>query len=241
MISFAALGLSMRQTPLCCRKCRIGSCQEGDTWCLLCSCVQTLNELSKHRFNLPAHRAFGEELVFQTTRQLQAVVTLDRQVHSQVTSLTDRLNNTTFKLKEAEAVNQASAKSAPRRSQSVREPPPKEEPEEERREAPPGEAVDYGSPASSVSPSPGDKKAEEPPRESKRGSERPPEPSYPPSAPAPEKRDRSRSRRRGRRGGEKHQEIHRGLYEPDRNFHQRLHLPPLDLGGERDSHRRRKR
>jgi hypothetical protein len=94
-------------------------------------------------------------------------------VHSQVTSLTDRLNNTTFKLKEAEAVNQASAKSAPRRSQSVREPPPKEEPEEERREAPPGEAVDYGSPASSVSPSPGDKKAEEPPRESKRGSERP--------------------------------------------------------------------
>lgn len=88
--------------PLTCRKCRVGQCLDGDTWCILCSCVQTLSELAKHRCNLPAFRAFGEELVHQTTRQFQAVVTLDRQTNSQFTSLTDRLNNAQRRLNEAE-------------------------------------------------------------------------------------------------------------------------------------------
>ena len=124
----------MPYSPLTCRKCRVGACAEGDTWCVLCSCLQTLGELSRQRLHVPSFRALAEELVKQTTRQYQAILGLDRQTQSQFTSLTDRLNNAQRRLNESTGgPSGAYPKSAPRRrSQSAVEPAAKEELQEER-------------------------------------------------------------------------------------------------------------
>ena len=207
---------------------------------------------------MPAFRAFAEELVKQTTRQFQAVVTLDRQTQSQFTSLTDRLNNAQKKLNEEQSgASGTYPKSAPqRRSQSLapvaakeedrpdrdrREPREARADREEREERQVGEEADFGSASESESVSAEKREAREedrPPHRgeageaerSARGSERPPEPADPPRAPAaPRKRKRSRSR--GRRGGSRHQATYRGLYEPGKEFHHRGGLEPRDLGG----------
>ena len=234
-----AVGLRMPQSPLTCRKCRVGPCREGDTWCQFCSCLQTLSDLSRQRFNLPSFRAFGEEQVFQVTRQVQATVTLDRQTQSHFTSLTDRLNNAQSRLKEVEGGRTlgVAAKSAARSVRSGHREHPKEEVPAEKKEDTREEGVDFGTPDSSVSPtpvretkSPARRDTEGDRTERPRGSEPPPEPADPPRESAPDERRRSRSRNRGRRGGERHQSTYRGLYEPDRLFHHRAEIPQVTLG-----------
>lgn len=220
-----------------CRKCRIGACQEGDTWCLLCSCVATLGELSRHRFQVPSFRSFAEELVVQTTRQVKAVITLDRQTQAQFTSLTDRLNNATAKLNEASAQPKSAAR---HRERSAPKAAKEEETERPDRRTGETEGADFGSPSRSSSSEekvePAEEKGKAPEAEraaSARGSERPPEPIDPPPPPpraAEAPRKRSRSRDRGRRGGARHQETFRGLYQPERQFHHRSHLEPVNLG-----------
>ena len=178
-------------------------------------------------------------------------MTLDRQTQAQFTSLTDRLNNAQSKLneREAERVSGAAAKSAARQSRSVAHERSREEEPPVAKEEARGEAVDYGTPASSVSPSPRDRRKspehreeEEGRAERPRGSDPPPEPADPPRAEAPGDRRRSRSRNRGRRGGSRHQGTYRGLYEPGKEFHQRVELPPVNLGwsGRRRKHHERR-
>ena len=135
----------MGYSSLTCRKCRVGSCQEGDTWCVLCSCIQTLSELAKQRLHVPTFRVFAEELVKQSTRHFQAIiVSLDRQTQSQFTSLTDRLNNAQWSLNEPSAGQSgAYSKSTPRRrSQSAAAPVAKEEEVDDREDR--GRREDWG-------------------------------------------------------------------------------------------------
>eukprot|EP00435_Cladocopium_sp_Y103_P072419 s379_g40.t1 len=89
-------------------------------------------------------KAFGEELIHQVTRQFQAVVSLDKSVHSQVVSLTDRLNNAHRKLQEQESVQSTAApkRATKRRSESVAPRVAKEEEREPAEEATAGRGSD---------------------------------------------------------------------------------------------------
>ena len=80
----------MPESGLLCRRCRSGLCGEGETWCQLCSCAHALGEVARNRFSYPTHRALADEIAYQAVRQVRALVEVDRQTHSQVTSLSDR-------------------------------------------------------------------------------------------------------------------------------------------------------
>ena len=156
-----------------CRKCRVGNCQEGDTWCLLCSCVATLGEVAKHRYHLPSFRHFAEELVHQVT------TSLDKQVYSQFTSLTDRLNNAQSRL--SEVCDTAQPKSAARqRERSAAPVTAKEEVSEAKdKKGEESDKADYGDTSSSEEEQPPPEghrgePTEEEPRASARGQKGPP-------------------------------------------------------------------
>ena len=95
-----------------CKKCRSGLAAEKDSWCLLCSCASALSEAAKHRFSSLAHRSLAEEITLQTSRQVQGLIQIDRQVHSERTSLSDRLTNAKNKL--AEVTNQVEHSAQPK-------------------------------------------------------------------------------------------------------------------------------
>ena len=95
-----------------CKKCKSGLAAEGDSWCALCSRATALSEASKHRFSSLAHRALAEEVSVQASRQVRALIQLDRQVDSERTSLNDRLKNAKVKL--AEVTNQVDKSAAPK-------------------------------------------------------------------------------------------------------------------------------
>ena len=134
----------MPEAGLVCRRCRTGLSRKGDSWCQFCSCASTLSELAKTRFAFPAHRAFAEELIYQTVRQVQCVVDLDKQTNSQVTSLSDRLGNANKKLNEVTcSINRSAtpkrAPSRPEEADKVKS--ENKEPAERHEEEPP----DFGS------------------------------------------------------------------------------------------------
>ena len=236
-----------------CKKCRSGLAVENDSWCLLCSCAQELNEASKHRFASLALRSLAEEITLQTSRQIQGLIQIDRQVNSERTSLSDRLHNAKTKL--AEVTNQVD-KSAQPKSASVRpgaagdskEPPVKAEKaeREESNKAPASEAdfdeesfeeeseEEPGTPDRPAAPETAAKRSEQP-----RSPSRPPLPRCPPPEQPKRKRKRDRSRDRGRRGGSRHQQVYRGLSYPDQTFPRPYRAEPINLGGETPRHRTR--
>ena len=95
-----------------CNKCRSGLTSDGDTWCRFCSSVGALNESSRYRYQSLAFRSLAEEVVVQCCRQVQALSQLDRQVHSERTSLSDRLANAKNKLEEV--TNQVDRSATPK-------------------------------------------------------------------------------------------------------------------------------
>lgn len=243
-----------------CYKCRSGLPSDGDTWCKLCSSAGALSEAAKHRFQSLAFRALAEEVVCQCSRQVLALVQLDRQVHSERTSLTDRLANTRAKLDEVtcQVDRSAAPKSAGGRPQPARASSPPPEPASVKSEPASGaagddkaEAADFGSEseyeesdeeeeieedkAPAEPKAPAEVKPKSP--ELDRGARRPRSPSRPPLERTRKKRKRSRSRKRGRRGGSRHQAQYRALQDPNLQFHRSSRPDPIDLGGGR---RRRK-
>ena len=133
----------MPEGGLVCRKCRSGLSEEGEHWCKLCSCAQALSELARTRFAYRTHRSLAEETVFQVVRQVKAIVEVDQQTCSQVTSLSDRLDNANKKLQEVTVHIERSAhpKSLPARPRESAE--VKAEPREG--EGDRGEEADCGS------------------------------------------------------------------------------------------------
>ena len=234
--------------PLC-NRCRSGLPSDGDTWCQLCSCASALSEAGKYRFQSLAHRALAEEIVLQASRQVQALVQLDRQVHSERTSLSDRLANTKSRLEEV--TNQVNRSAVPK-SGGGRPPAPRSEPPPVKAESgaagadskPAGEEVDFGS-ESFEEESEEEVEAEEDPSLARAAPEgasasaparEPRSPSRPPLPRQPPKK-RKRSRSRGRRGGRKHSQQYRALQNPDLRFHRPQKIEPIELGG--DNRRRR--
>lgn len=235
-----------------CKKCKSGLAAEGDSWCALCSSATALSEASKHRFSSLAHRALAEEVSVQASRQVRALIQLDRQVDSERTSLNDRLKNAKVKL--AEVTNQVDKSAAPKsagvrpvaaspgqaapvRAEAVERDAGREAPADAR--PPAGAAAtedpDFGSESFEE-----ESEEEEPVRDrtgaeegDKRGTAAPRSPSRPPipRADPPKKNRRHRSRSRGRRGGKKHQQHFRGLDAPDQRFHRRYQPEPINLGG----------
>ena len=140
-----------------CNKCRSGLTSDGDTWCRFCSSVGALNESSRYRYQSLAFRSLAEEVVVQCCRQVQALSQLDRQVHSERTSLSDRLANAKNKLEEVtnQVDRSATPKSAggrPQQSRAETGPPAPAEPARVKSEpagTPAGgekdEDVDFGS------------------------------------------------------------------------------------------------
>ena len=214
----------MPEAGLVCRRCRTGLSRKGDSWCQFCSCASTLSKLAKTRFAFPAHRAFAEELIYQTVRQVQGVVDLDKQTNSQVTSLSDRLGNANKKLNEVTcSINRSAtpkrAPSRPEEADKVKS--ENKEPAERHEEEPPdfGSAESYEeSSEEEIEPKETEVREEVERKEFQpalSGDAAPPEPLLPPrSDKARGHRERSRSRNRGRRGGSKHPQRFRGLQDP---------------------------
>ena len=226
---------SMPEASPLCRKCRSGLCSGEETWCRLCSSASALNEIARYRFTSLSHRELGEEIAIQAVRQIQGITQLDKQVNSQVTSLSDKLRNSQEKLFENQRTvdRTAAAKVKPdgdRERKPDRHLRVKEETAGPREE----EAPDYGSEEEDFA-----EESEEEVREERRevrasGSARPKSPPGPPpgriALGSDKGRRRSRSRNRGRRGGTKHQEYHRGLNAPQTVFHKKPKIEPLTLG-----------
>ena len=176
--------------------------------------------------------------MYQTVRQVQGVVDLDKQTNSQVTSLSDRLGKASRKLQEVtnsidKSATPKRAASRPRETEVVKS-------EVRERTNPKGEASpDFGSAESyeesgeeeePVHDSDRREVPEPPPREegpkepppALSGNAPPPEPILPPrSEEARGHRDRSRSRNRGRRGGSRHPQQFRGLHDPQGPFREK--------------------
>ena len=238
-----------------CKKCRSGLAAEKDYWCLLCSCASALSEAAKHRFSSLAHRSLAEEITLQTSRQVQGLIQIDRQVHSERTSLSDRLTNAKNKL--AEVTNQVERSAQPK-SASARpgaaggggdRPVKAEAAEKETVDKAPRSEADFGSESFEEGTEEEEEAGEEAPAgevEEKKGeaarAEVPRSPSRPPlpwNPPSKKKKKRDRSRDRGRRGGARHQQNFRGLYNPDQNFHRSFRPEPINLGGEPPGKRQR--
>ena len=217
----------MPETSPLCRKCKVGLCSGEDSWCRICSCAGALNEVARYRFSSLSHRQLGEEIVVQATRQVQALVTLDKQVDSQVTSLSDRLRNAKEKLNEnQETVDRTAApklKAETERQKLKQFVDTKIERARSSGRHREEEEPDFGDQSDF-----GEESEEEP--VARKGDERPRSPPGPPPGRHGRERRRSRSRNRGRRGGVKHQQYHRALTAPDTVFHKKSHLEPLDLG-----------
>lgn len=247
----------MPESGLLCRRCRSGLCGEGETWCQLCSCAHALGEVARNRFSYPTHRALADEIAYQAVRQVRALVEVDRQTHSQVTSLSDRLENSNRRLREVTVSIDKSAQPKRQPSRPREEDTVKREPREEERPDSPQE-VDYGSEESYEESGEEEQEAERdpprvpdvpppPPPPRNPGTERPVSPSEPPRGRESRgHRDRSRSRHRGRRGGSRHRQHHRGLADPQSIFEpktpkkkrKKKHNPPRgDGGGRREAHR----
>ena len=217
-------------------KCRSGNCADGDTWCRLCSSAQALSDSGRYKFQSRAHRSLAEELAVQVVRQVDCLITLDKQVQSQTSSLSDRLRNCQSKLSELtdQLDKTAGAKSKP--GKRIAEPqvaaPVKVEKEVE-------EEADFGSESKFEEESEEEGSGETEPAGGRasgsgvaRTDVRPRSPSQPPRRVAKEaERKVSRSRDRGRRAGRKHQGHHRGLKEPERVFHRTPRFAPIAVDG----------
>ena len=226
-----------------CSKCRVARSTDSDSWCDFCSGAASLSEAAKTRFHSPAHRRLAEELVVQATRQVRALVTLDRQVQSQTSSLSDRLKNAQVALEnsQTQVEKTAVAKKKPVPEKSERKEPARSSVKEEKPEdRPPAEEADYERDESEESyeeESEEEEKSEGKSAEAASGSVR----EAPRSPRTPDRRSEVRKRKRGeepearrethRRGGRKHQARFRGLQEPTKVFHRNNNLAPLDLGG----------
>ena len=179
----------------------------------------------------------------QASRQVRALVTLDRAVQSQTSSLSDRLRNTQKSLETAqgqlEKTAAAKKKAAPEQEEKKDKAriPVKEERTEGRSLQ---EEVDYDADEESEESYgvESEEEKETPTRTEPASSGVRPAPERPRS-PEPRTEDRKRkaerdepvSRERRRRGGRKHQGRHRILEEPSRVFHRHNNLERIDLGG----------
>ena len=193
-----------------CNKCRQAIPAEGDTWCTWCSGVQLLGNLAREKFHSLAFRNLAAEIVNQSSRQCQALLTLDRRTQGAIESAQNR----------GRPENRSSLPDGAGRESSGLQPTGKAAP----REPLPRTQVKVEEKTSEKKESGEEEESSEESIEVKA-----PKPPEPPDPPPQAKRGRSRSRHRGRRGGSKHQQKHRQLYEPEREFHRKPKVEPIQL------------
>ena len=188
----------MTRRPDTCAKCKKAPPAEEDSWCKLCSAVESLGALAKETWGVASYRKIAEDLVIDINRNCRALLVLARRTKSLADSHAAKSQHPWHKGHQGlTTAPKGGAKPALVRS------PKKTEAKEEVTEA--GEEQEGREEEGATSaPSSGP------------GGAKPPEPAGPP----PERR-RSRSRHRGRRGGAKHQEHYRGLTNPHLRFHRK--------------------
>ena len=207
ILSFLGLRCWMARSGLC-AKCRKGQAAEGDSWCKLCTAVESLTSLARENWATVAYRKLAEDLLTDIVRNCRSLLVLDRRTRSLVDSYTNRKKpeKTTVHpwQKEKQGLQTAAKAGAkPPLERGSRQTEAKEEASERGAEEE-DETEERREEAAASAPSSGS------------GRRRPPEPEGPPPD-----RPRSRSRHRGRRGGSKHQQTFRALQNPDLQFHRK--------------------
>ena len=230
--------------PPPCTKCRFGSAEEGDSWCLGCRALESAQATLKVRWWSNGHRRVAEEVLFDATRQLRALKQLDQSAQS----LNDSLQ---AKLKRA----QASQPQRPENRASGSRPEVKSEPVPEPSEPPRAHRVPLKAsgppPAEEESSSEGYGEEEEEEPKTPRIYEHPTTAAkaVPPRPPSPPPRSKStraerpewiedpaerretkrrKGNRPGHRGGVKHQRKYRDFDQSTRVSHQKLKAEDFD-------------
>ena len=232
LISHLILKWMSGASPLC-TKCRGGSAEAGDTWCLGCRSLEAASNALKGKWWSSAHRQLGEEVLLDAARNLRGLKQLDQGAQS----LSDSLNS---KLRKALASGNRGEPSA---SSGLR-PGVKLEPVPEPQQPPRAHRVPlHGSRATEVSPreEASEDFQEEGEEETASEDRRYVHPSTaakapPPKPPSPPRRSREggeeksfrpedkrkRGNRPGHRGGAKHQKRYREFAEPGKISHKKL-------------------
>ena len=208
-----------------CNKCRQTAPADGDSWCLGCSAIESLQtELNAH-WHHPGLRKLANDQVVAATRAVRAL----RLFSSGLKSAGDARAALP---RHAGRASEGQNRSGDTRPRSLPPPPPppikEQEVSEEEEESEEEEDTEEAAPEATPKSDP---------------SRRPPEPDKPPRSPE-SSRDRRRHqeeaskrkrregsdkkrRRRGDRGGKKHPRVYRTLDNPDLPVHRRL--PPSFL------------
>ena len=196
-----------------CARCRVGVPGESDTWCNLCRATERLVSLAKRPKVTAAYRAFAEELVVQTTRQVEAVFELDSRSKGYIESLSQRLSARSST--PAEAPKSAEIGATPKAA--TKPPLPRSPPSGVKQEESASAArVSEGGASGSAVTGAGE---EEPAEVEDKKRDLTPLRRAPTSG--SHQANRSRSRHRGRRGGQKHQQKFRALDNPSLRFHRK--------------------
>ena len=235
--------------PPLCNKCRNTAAAEGDSWCLGCSCWESIGRELSASWDSPGARLLASDLVVNCARQVRALRSLSAGLARQE-STRGSAGSAVPRPREGSRERADHRSSLPRR-RSQEAVPPKEEEESGGEEE-------------------GSESEEEPERRRRRersrtplkkpheGDRRPPEPDGPPpglrsigttlsradegAPPAGRKRSHTRGRDSGqhrsgrrknrgstRRGGRKHQRLHRLALNPTKTVHRRLQGSVLEL------------
>ena len=208
-----------------CAKCRCAPPSREDSWCDFCRGVEALIALAWRRGITPGYRALAQELVVQTTRQVEAVFELDKRSRGYIESLTQRLTNKKEPC-QPEGAGVPEPGVAPK--QSAKPPLPRNSPRPVKNEAPAEEDTSSEEESPTAAREAKATSATEEGREAASAPSRPEREETRPTG-AEERCRRSRSRNRGRRGGQRHQQKFRALEHPEKQFHRKLKAEPIHL------------
>eukprot|EP00435_Cladocopium_sp_Y103_P048889 s872_g14.t1 len=225
--------LERGREPLQCNKCKIGTPSQGDTWCVGCSGLESLQELLKQRWQQPGVRQIAEETILNAARLVRAFGKVDRGLGESTAGQRDRAERRSLP-PPPPAPERASSHRGRSRSPRRDDRPPLRRsdhpgrPESKHRAEPPAardqEEESFDEEEEEEEETGGDTRGDPPVRVKEEDRHRPPpEPKHPP------RRDRSRKKKRRKRGGRKHQQHRREYNQPLRLSHRRLKASTLSL------------
>ena len=224
------LGFSMPSER--CNKCKEGTADPGDSWCLGCSSLELCQGLLKRPWEHPGVRRVAEEAILSAARLCKAFSNLDRGLLAEAgqtpPGVTPKASGVRVRSRSPRRDRCPPLPRAP----APPSPPPR--PRTEKREPATGL-----SPGSYEEESEEERREEEPLREvkSERGDRKPPEPSGPPPARGDTRghsqkpRKRKKKKKGNRRGGAKHQRHYREVADPLRKSHRKLPSDRVGLAG----------
>jgi len=235
--------------PPLCNKCRNSPANEGDSWCLGCSCWESIGRELSAGWDSPGARLLASDLVINCARQIRALRSLSAGL-ARLEGPRDTAGPPAARPREPSRERADHRSSLPRR-RSREAVPPKEEEEESVGEEGSESEEDAERRRRQA-------RSRTPIRKSHGGDRRPPEPDGPPpglrsigttlsraegredtagrkrsSTKRHESGHHSTGRRKNRgttrRGGRKHQRLHRLALDPNKTVHRRLGGPVLEL------------